>query len=104
MVAVMKGYVDIIETLIAFGADIDALNNDSQSPLMVGVRCCSIDAIRLLLAANADELKPDLAGNSVNKLPRPSKRNDCFRNMKRDRYLIIERNCCLVCFGKKFQI
>lgn len=64
-VAVENGNVEIVETLLNFGAKIDVRDNSNRTPLMALDYNTSPDLIRLLLKHGADISAVDDSGNTV---------------------------------------
>ncbi|MEU4834667.1 ankyrin repeat domain-containing protein [Streptosporangium sp. NPDC023615] len=62
--AAKEGAVQVIELLLASGAEVDAVDPDGATPLWEAVRHGWDDAVRALLAAGADPWRPCIAGRS----------------------------------------
>jgi hypothetical protein len=63
MTASYSGRDVVVETLVAFGAEIDAIGRYSNTALMLAVQCANISTVQLLLSLNADATKVDDNGN-----------------------------------------
>lgn len=59
------GRISVIETLVVFGADIDALSNGGVTAAMLAVSNECIEVVRLLLSLNADVTKIDDDGETA---------------------------------------
>lgn len=56
---------DSLETICAFGADVDIACDRNQTPFTIAVERNRVDCVRLLLALNADTTKATLWGQSA---------------------------------------
>lgn len=65
MGAAFKESIDVVETLIAFDADIEAVNERLETALMLTVVYGRDDSVKLLLALNADTTKTDCDGKTI---------------------------------------
>ena len=54
LVAAYGGHVDVVEALLAKGAEVDAVDNFGKTPLMGAAEVGHADIVRVLLAAGAD--------------------------------------------------
>lgn len=62
--AAQEGATQVIELLLASGAEVDPVDADGATPLWEAVRHGWDDAVRTLLAAGADPWRPCIAGRS----------------------------------------
>ena len=63
---------EVLETIIKHGTDVNATNNNNQSALMIACYTGNIDAINVLLRAEADP-------NIIDKISGPALRIACYR-------------------------
>lgn len=59
------GHDVVVETLVAFGAEIDAIDDFSRTALMLAVEFENISTMQLLLSLNANVMKPDRYGETA---------------------------------------
>lgn len=64
-VAAAYGRLSSVETLVAFGANVDAASDEDRTPLMVSAQYDEIDTVRLLLSLNADTTKINYGGETA---------------------------------------
>lgn len=60
-----RGTVEVVEALLASGADIEARDSKGETPLRRAVNCNQEHMVRLLLAGGADPLLSDKRGTTV---------------------------------------
>ena len=61
--ASMTGLTDVLETLISFGADLDAVNDEHATPLFFACQCSNQYAAHILLLNGANIRAKNLQGN-----------------------------------------
>ena len=76
--ASMSGAIDVMEALMASGADVNVINQDHSTPLMFACQSNNMYAASLLLANGASVRVKNLQG-------RPIEKNYCFL----DQYFIV---------------
>ncbi|KFB47636.1 AGAP001673-PA-like protein [Anopheles sinensis] len=62
--AVIQGNLQLVNLLLANGADVNALDNEGHSVVHWATVCGEVDALRAVLAAGADVSTPDINGGS----------------------------------------
>lgn len=65
IVAAREGHASVIETMVVYGAEIDALTIGRSTSLMNAVQSGHIDVVRLLLSLNADTTKVNDDGKAA---------------------------------------
>jgi len=58
------GYLEVVQSLIGRGADVNKSNNDGRTPLYWASCCGHLEVVRALLAAGADVNRRDNRGNT----------------------------------------
>ena len=64
----MTGSTDFLETLISYGADLDAVNDEHTTPLFFACQCSNQYAAHVLLIHGANIRAKNLQGKSAKKL------------------------------------
>lgn len=65
----MTGSTDVLETLISFGADLDAVNDEYATPLFFACQCSNQYAAHVLLMQGANIRCKNLQGKKKIVLP-----------------------------------
>ncbi|KAG4133422.1 hypothetical protein ERO13_D08G095740v2 [Gossypium hirsutum] len=63
--AVDRGHLKIAEALLSRNADVNAKDNEGQTPLHYAVMCEREDIAKFLVKQNADKYSKDNDGNSL---------------------------------------
>ena len=64
----MTGSTDVLETLISYGADLDAVNDEHTTPLFFACQCSNQYAAHVLLTHGANIRAKNLQGKFVSKI------------------------------------
>lgn len=85
----------VIELLVAFGADLECISSDGWSPLIVAAMWLKPDAVRLLLALNADMTKAADRGWDVSQIDNEEFKQHVLEHSKKrvrisDRYFTLD--------------
>ena len=83
-VAAMKGYIDIIELLLESGANIDAVNDDQETPLYKSCNFNQLDAVKVLLRYGANPNTSSGLHDYNTLQPVLSRLKDRFKNGKEE--------------------
>lgn len=95
MSAVYNGRLIAIETLVVFGADIDAVNGFADSVLICAVQNGHSNTVRLLLALNADATKTNQKGKAAHQC--------ATRDEMKQVFLAHESKTVKICFSNNHE-